>query len=862
MSGSGKRAHDEFSSNLSGSSALSSLKPHDEEHGLALVNGDMASADVAPHVDNVAELRPPKLPRVDYGSRFQKRSAVEDSMGVNSSYGLDSRGDVRDVKVKASTEEKSGHGDTKVNSHEEKGESDAWKDMRLDSTHDGRITTLERFNRNGGGAGSNSGWRREQRLEHKEDFREQWKESADGKWDSTHEEKGEKDIGKDSRSDSLNLANERTNRSNTWRRDQRFEPKDDAREHWKDYKDRFSTRADHRDASLWSKRIGRKNSVEEDGELKDSEEAGLEMQADFKREEKDKEQERRMRDDNLRDKEEKERDEKNARWGGHGNNAMETGREKWEKGKESKEKGRDKRDHTHSEREELGMVKQEMEDYDIPKKAGYEGYPVAENSELERKPSKDLESNKGVENEERERRKERDREKKIEHEKLGDRKPRDQEKAADDASPEDGERDKETFVNHNFQQKKRMLRSRGPSQAFNRDGRPRISKDPDGNPGSSETAAITYRPGEYMPELTKLWKEYESLKNGEGTSLGQGPTIEIRIPAKLVTTSNHQVRGSQLWGTDVYTDDSDLVAVLMHTGYYRPTASQPPFSVQELRATVHVLPPQESYTSTLRNNIRSRAWGAASGCSYSVDHCRILKVSGGHIDLEPCLTRISAVAPTLAPAAMERTMTTRAASSNAYRQQRFVQEVTIQYNLCNEPWMKYSMSIVADRGLKKSQYTSARLRKGEVLYLETHRKRYELSYDGEKMACNGGFGATTATSAPVSAGGDKNRDKENEKTLCNHNGERMPARGTGSNERGHQNGDIFDHYKWALCRQPLPLKVMLAKGVPLPNEFVEVLEDGLAWEEIQWSQAGVWVRGKEYTLARAQFLSQNLDNLE
>lgn len=102
-----------------------------------------------------------------------------------------------------------------------------------------------------------------------------------------------------------------------------------------------------------------------------------------------------------------------------------------------------------------------------------------------------------------------------------------------------------------------------------------------------------------MPELTKLWKEYESLKNGEGTSLGQGPTIEIRIPAKLVTTSNHQacyfsqayvrsivnkfmlfnmivqltynswhpwclffeqVRGSQLWGTDVYTDDSDLVA--------------------------------------------------------------------------------------------------------------------------------------------------------------------------------------------------------------------------------------------------------------------------------------------------------------
>jgi len=33
---------------------------------------------------------------------------------------------------------------------------------------------------------------------------------------------------------------------------------------------------------------------------------------------------------------------------------------------------------------------------------------------------------------------------------------------------------------------------------------------------------------------------------------------------------------------------------------------------------------------------------------------------------------------------------------------------------------------VADKGLKKSLYTSARLKKGEVIYLETHFNRYEL----------------------------------------------------------------------------------------------------------------------------------------
>ena len=32
----------------------------------------------------------------------------------------------------------------------------------------------------------------------------------------------------------------------------------------------------------------------------------------------------------------------------------------------------------------------------------------------------------------------------------------------------------------------------------------------------------------------------------------------------------------------------------------------------------------------------------------------------------------------------------------------------MQYNLCNEPRIKYSMAAVADRGLKPSQWTSAR----------------------------------------------------------------------------------------------------------------------------------------------------------
>ncbi|KAD3336658.1 hypothetical protein E3N88_32177 [Mikania micrantha] len=146
-----------------------------------------------------------------------------------------------------------------------------------------------------------------------------------------------------------------------------------------------------------------------------------------------------------------------------------------------------------------------------------------------------------------------------------------------------------------------------------------------------------------------------------------------------------QVKGGQLWGTDIYTHDSDIVA-----GYCHPTASPPPPAIQELMATVRVLPPQDS---------------------------------GGTIDLEPCLTHTSTVEPTLAPVVVERTMTTRAAASNALPQQRFVREVTLHYNLYNEPWIKFSISAIADKGLKKPSFTSARLKKGEVLYLESPTRR-------------------------------------------------------------------------------------------------------------------------------------------
>ncbi|XP_020596836.1 uncharacterized protein LOC110036680 [Phalaenopsis equestris] len=414
-------------------------------------------------------------------------------------------------------------------------------------------------------------------------------------------------------------------------------------------------------------------------------------------------------------------------------------------------------------------------------------------------------------------------------------------KDLDDGAEGDGvfERDRDAF-GYGIQQRRRMLRSRGTTQPTHREPRFRSrAREHDGSQGKPDASTVVYKAGECMQEILRTWREFEASQDGKTAEASQNyPTLEIRIPVEYVTSTNRQVRGAQLWGTDVYTNDSDLVAVLMHTGYCCPTSAPPPFAIHELRTTIRVLPPQECYSSTLRNNVRSRSWGAGIGCSFHIVRCCIIKKGGGTIDLEPRRTHVSAVEPTIAPVSAERTMTTRAAASNALRQQRFVREVTIQYNLCNEPWLKYSINIVADKGLKKPLYTSARLKKGEVLYLETHYKRYELCFNGEKSVCNG----TNSTSNHLIESEQEKQQSHNVQNGDKHLFERE---------------NVIDVYRWSRCKRPLPQDFMHSIGIPLPVEHLEVLEENLDWEDVQWSQTGVWVAGKEYLLARVHFLSPN-----
>lgn len=307
--------------------------------------------------------------------------------------------------------------------------------------------------------------------------------------------------------------------------------------------------------------------------------------------------------------------------------------------------------------------------------------------------------------------------------------------------------------------------------------------------------------GRQLPVL--FYKEGEPLRDLDRYMVpnGESRLVEVHIPAQCMSNTNSQVRARQLWGHDVYTQDSDLVAVLMHTGYYSPALAQPPSAVAEVRAILKTLPGQKSYPSVSRNCIRSRAWAAElQGCSYSVESCWLVTRMGNHVELQACLDGLTSVSPTFMPRQFERVMHTRSSSSSVERRQRMMQEVTVQYNLVNEPWQKYSITSIADHGLKPSQWTSAKLQR-HVLLVETNRERYEMSL----------------------------------------------VEGTGEND---PQGNM---YRFAKCKTVMTRPMLQQVGVPLAEEYVSVLEPALHWEEFQWSPSGVHVKGVFYPILRLHF---------
>lgn len=120
-------------------------------------------------------------------------------------------------------------------------------------------------------------------------------------------------------------------------------------------------------------------------------------------------------------------------------------------------------------------------------------------------------------------------------------------------------------------------------------------------------------------------------------------TIEVSYEDIVAATqphpSNPHVVNNEIWGSQIYTDDSDILLVLQHCGAIpsscalagarTPANLEDPDHVTgvippsptpyDLKVDILLLPPLQSYSDSLNNDVKSRSWrGCHDGLSFGI----------------------------------------------------------------------------------------------------------------------------------------------------------------------------------------------------------------------------------------------------
>ncbi|KAF9972887.1 hypothetical protein BGZ73_003921 [Actinomortierella ambigua] len=329
-----------------------------------------------------------------------------------------------------------------------------------------------------------------------------------------------------------------------------------------------------------------------------------------------------------------------------------------------------------------------------------------------------------------------------------------------------------------------------------------------------------YEPGVLLPPM-----------EGKENSL-----FEVRIASSYLTYDNPKVRKRYLWGTDIYTDDSDIVAMIIHMGLFIPPLSsqsteQEQFMPQtqqhnfveyqavprhlcpafDLAVTLRVQPRLVKYQGSIRQRIRSRSWRTQhDGVSLKVESIRQMPL--GH-----ALNRgrsQSKLRMRETNAERLRVLSDRYDddTTESLQNEKALRAATFEFTQQGDPCFKYTPELVMDRhdGLSR-KWTSWRL-KNEVLILENDEERYEISLQHQ-------------------AGTDSRR---------------------------------FDRYRVAVISPRTSLSLSQSSRNPTtypldPNshQLVEILYEDLDWQDFEWVERGVVIQPDRYgTSAAAALIPQ------
>jgi hypothetical protein len=286
----------------------------------------------------------------------------------------------------------------------------------------------------------------------------------------------------------------------------------------------------------------------------------------------------------------------------------------------------------------------------------------------------------------------------------------------------------------------------------------------------ASTEKFLYKPGVPWPDL--------------GPYLQQ--VIEIRVAKEYITPKNKQLVARNLWGSDVYTSDSDIVAVIHHAGIIDVWKELSP-AYEGIAVFTRVTKGRANYVTCIRNRIRSKKLSNYEGFSIKPEKVTYLTSLGKIEDLIEMAEKM----PTDYPKFRQK-------PNLNIKAMRMTPGTIITYDLSFEPAYPYSLENFGDKGWNESDFLSNKL-KNCVVMLETSSQRFELS---------------------LVTGGEEDSIFERQ-----------------------------DRYRWAIVNEPILLKdsdFCKSNKVPLEEGNVQVLHKALDWADIEWSSSSVFIKKEEF----------------
>ena len=194
-----------------------------------------------------------------------------------------------------------------------------------------------------------------------------------------------------------------------------------------------------------------------------------------------------------------------------------------------------------------------------------------------------------------------------------------------------------------------------------------------------------------------------------------GDLIEFRIASEFLSQSNKAFIERRIWGSDIYTSDSDPVCILQHSGYFQ-IKDLPPTDHKGVSLYLRVSKGRATYNSSYKNGIKSKKLNNYQGHSIKPENYSTLDKLGSKEELKNMASKM----PLLSEYERKKPIPNKLADNMYYT------EFNMIFNLSYEMWLAYSLPAICDKGRDFKDYTSYKL-KDKVLYIETSDKRFEIS---------------------------------------------------------------------------------------------------------------------------------------